>query len=209
MTSRSKLRLWNMAIILLIIVGLVLIFYPQWTRYVEEQNELRLLTEWDSLPKSITSGSGSTTPIRPTSASHNKSPAALIDGLPVYGTISIEKIDLREPMVEGATAQSLKLGSGVVIPERMPGEIGNFVLASHRSRTYGRHFNRLDELEAGDKIKLETADHSFEYSVTSKFVVLPEDLSVLDQREDSKELTLITCEPFGKSTHRLIIKATM
>ncbi|MDK8182546.1 class D sortase [Paenibacillus sp. UMB4589-SE434] len=209
MTLRSKLTPWNITIILLLVVGLALILYPQWTRYVEEQNELRLLTEWDSLPKAKTSSSGSTLPVSPTSVSHNKKPAALIDGLPVYGTISIEKIDLREPMVEGATAQSLKLGSGVVIPDRMPGEIGNFVLASHRSRTYGRHFNRLDELEAGDKIKLETADHLFEYTVTSKFVVLPEDLTVLDQREDSKELTLITCEPFGKSTHRLIIKATI
>lgn len=112
-------------------------------------------------------------------------------------------------MVEGATQESLKLGSGIVVPDRMPGEVGNFVLASHRSLTFGRHYNRLDELEVGDSIDLETSDQIHTYTVESKFIVTPDDLSVLEQNEEDSELTLITCEPIDTATHRLIVKAKM
>lgn len=215
MKNHVKLKVWNLAVLLLLLVGIILIVYPKWTQYVEDQRELRLLTEWDALPKENTQVPATALPIKTshttsTVKTKQKAPeVTIIDGLPVYGTVSIEKIDLREPMVKGATAKSLKLGSGVVVPERLPGEIGNYVLASHRSRTFGRHFNRLDELESGDEIKLETSNDTFVYKVNSKVVVKPTDLSVLDQNKNDKELTLITCEPPGKSTHRLIVKAVM
>ncbi|WP_336245847.1 class D sortase [Paenibacillus apiarius] len=79
--------------------------------------------------------------------------------------------------------------------------------AQRELRSSGRHFNRLDELEAGDEIKIETTNNTYVYKVNTKFVVEPEDLSVLDQNKDDKELTLITCEPMDNPTHRLIIKA--
>ncbi|MBG9733630.1 sortase [Paenibacillus alvei] len=200
-------RLIGAAALLLLLTGLALILFPKWNEYNEQQRELRLLTEWDNLPQDII----------PVSSTSESDPAAekkklqpkVIDGLHVYGTISIAKIDLREPMVEGATPASLKVGSGIVVPERMPGELGNFVLASHRSLTFGRHFNRLDELTAGDKIQLETAAQTYTYTVQSKSIVVPEDLSVLDQNPDARELTLITCEPIDTATHRLIVKAVM
>ncbi|MCR8844983.1 class D sortase [Paenibacillus sp. SC116] len=138
-----------------------------------------------------------------------KTKPKLINGIPVHGTIAVDKIDLREPIVEGATPQSLKVGSGSVVPGRTPGDIGNYVLASHRSLKFGRHYNRLDELEIGDSIRIETADRTFTYTVRSKTVVIPEDLSVLDQHPHERELTLITCDPIDTATHRLIVKAVM
>lgn len=199
-------RLLGATALLLLLTGLALILYPKWNEYNEQQRELRLLTEWDNLPKDTVSVSS--TSENDSNAKKKLQPTA-IDGLHVYGTISIAKIDLREPMVEGATPASLKVGSGIVVPGRMPGELGNFVLASHRSLTFGRHFNRLDELTAGDKIQLETAEQTYTYTVQSKSVVTPEDLSVLDQNLHARELTLITCEPIDTATHRLIVKAVM
>lgn len=199
-------RLLGVTALLFLLAGLALILYPKWNQYSEQQRELRLLTEWDNLPQDsiqVTSKAqtDSTTP--------KKLGPKSIDGLLVYGAISIDKIDLREPMVEGATPASLKVGSGIVVPGRMPGEIGNFVLASHRSLTFGRHFNRLDELKKGDKVQLETSDQTYTYTVQSKSVVTPEDLSVLDQNPMDRELTLITCDPIDTATHRLIVKAVM
>ncbi|MFW5433754.1 sortase [Paenibacillus apiarius] len=55
-------------------------------------------------------------------------------------------------------------------------------------------------------MKIETTNNAYVYKVNTKFVVEPEDLSVLDQNKDDKELTLITCEPMDNPTHRLIIK---
>ncbi|WP_019422416.1 class D sortase [Paenibacillus sp. OSY-SE] len=218
MNTRVKMKIWNVTALTLLLVGLILIFYPKWVQYVEQQRELHLLTEWDAIPKESSYADNLAQPLLskaslPTSDVRTPEPApdpeVMIDGIPLYGAISIEKIDLREPMLAGATAQSLKHGSGVVVPNRTPGTTGNFVLASHRSQTFGRHFNRLDELEAGDEIKIETTNNTYVYKVNTKFIVEPEDLSVLDQNKDDKQLTLITCEPMDNPTHRLIIKALL
>lgn len=204
---RSKLL--GTAAILFLVIGLVLVIYPKWSQYNEYQRELRLLTEWGDFPAATVSSHPLTTSSEPSSRPTNTFSPKIIDGHAVYGTVNIPKIDLREPMVEGATQESLKLGSGIVVPDRMPGEVGNFVLASHRSLTFGRHYNRLDELEVGDSIDLETSDQIHTYTVESKFIVTPDDLSVLEQNEEDSELTLITCEPIDTATHRLIVKAKM
>ncbi|TVX88413.1 class D sortase [Paenibacillus agilis] len=196
---------------MLLISGLLLIMYPKWNTYMEERRELQLLTEWDAYLKENSLEEQSIQTAQTTTTTTNKAGTEpkLIDGIPVHGTIAINKIDLREPIVEGATPQSLKVGSGSVVPGRAPGEIGNYVLASHRSLKFGRHYNRLDELAIGDSIQVETADRTFTYTVRSKSIVTPEDLSVLDQNPHERELTLITCDPIDTATHRLIVKAFM
>ncbi|MDG0875524.1 hypothetical protein L5D93_25095 [Paenibacillus thiaminolyticus] len=68
-----------------------------------------------------------------------------MEGIPVYGTVSIGTIDLREPMLGGATEHSLKVGkeggtgTGWLALQAM-------CLTRQRSRTFGRPFYRLDEL---------------------------------------------------------------
>ncbi|WP_245583525.1 class D sortase [Paenibacillus assamensis] len=178
---------------------------------MEERRELQLLTEWDAYLKEQPQAGQSVNASQTTSTTTTKvaMEPKLLDGIPVHGTIAIDKIDLREPIVEGATPQSLKVGSGSVVPGRAPGELGNYVLASHRSLKFGRHYNRLDELAIGDSIQVETADRTFTYTVRSKSIVTPEDLSVLDQNTHERELTLITCDPIDTATHRLIVKAFM
>ncbi|WP_248927153.1 class D sortase [Paenibacillus hamazuiensis] len=138
-----------------------------------------------------------------------KGSPAIIDGMAVHGTISIESLDLREPILEGATEETLRYGIGIVETDRRPGETGNFVLAGHNSRTPGKHFNRIHELKTDDKIVIATADSAYLYAVTAKFVVEPDDLSVLAQNADAAELTLITCDQIVNPTHRLIVKARL
>ncbi|WP_282942287.1 class D sortase [Paenibacillus sp. RC67] len=132
-----------------------------------------------------------------------------IDGFAVRGTMAIDKLNLKEPIVEGADPEALKTGIGIVEPDRSPGVLGNFVVAGHRSWTYGKQFSRLNELDTGDSIVVDTTKHSFKYTVTAKFLVNPDDLSVLEQKKDKAEMTLITCEPKYNPTHRLIVKAVL
>ena len=125
------------------------------------------------------------------------------------GRICIDKIDLEIPILEGTTKTHLRLGAGHITGTSKLGEIGNAALAAHRSHTYGRMFNRLDELEVGDGIVVETADGSFEYTVFKKHVVEPDDLSVLNKNDKDRVLTLITCTPLYTATHRLVIHAVI
>ena len=68
------------------------------------------------------------------------------------GVLIIEKINLRMIIMDGVDEETLRVAAG-----RMPetgnfDEIGNVVLAGHRNYTFGKYFNRLDELEPGDRI---------------------------------------------------------
>lgn len=125
------------------------------------------------------------------------------------GRIEIPKIDVNIPILEGTSKANLKVGAGHLTGTSELGSIGNAALAAHRSHTYGRMFNRLDEVEIGDKIKITTNDDSFEYTVYEILVVEPNDISVLYRSREDSVLTLITCTPLYTATHRLIVHAVI
>ncbi|QUH25707.1 sortase [Serpentinicella alkaliphila] len=70
-------------------------------------------------------------------------------------------------------------------------------------------FNRLEELEAGDKIVITTKGEKHEYTIYLKKFVEPTDLSVLNRNSKDRILSLITCDPINNPTHRIIIHAKM
>lgn len=122
------------------------------------------------------------------------------------GIMKIPKIDLKVAIGEGVDVNTLKYAVGHFPGTPYPGEKGNSAIAGHRSYTYNEYFNRLDEVVEGDQIIIKTKKGEFTYTVYEKLVVLPEEVSVLNNTKDA-ELTLITCTPIRVATHRLIIKA--
>jgi sortase A len=127
----------------------------------------------------------------------------------LLGTISIEKIGVRMPVFYGATDANMAIGAGLIEGTSAIGEVGNAAIAAHRSRKYGRQFNRLDEMEPGDLIVVETAARKYTYRVYKKHIVLPTDISVLNRSRTHAVLTLVTCEPIYPATHRLIVHAVL
>jgi sortase A len=125
----------------------------------------------------------------------------------IIGNLTIDKIDLEIPVLYGATDANMKKGAGQIIGTSPVGTVGNVALAAHRSYTYGRFFNRLDEINVGDIIRIEKNNKTYEYKVYTKKVVEPTDVSVLNKNDTHKVLTLITCTPIKVATHRLIIHA--
>lgn len=123
------------------------------------------------------------------------------------GIVKIPKIKVNLPILEGATTRNMKVGAGWLPETSKLGEVGNTALAAHRSYTYGRFFNRLDELEIGDEIIIEANGREYLYTVFNKVVVEPTDRSVLARNKTDSILTLITCTPIKVATHRLIIQA--
>lgn len=125
----------------------------------------------------------------------------------VIGRIIIEKIKVNIPIVEGASSESLKIGAGHIEGTSNIGEIGNAAIAAHRSHTFGRFFNRLDEIEIGDEILIETKKDKYIYKVYVTKIVEPTDVSVLNRSKTERVLTLVTCDPVYGATHRLIVHA--
>ena len=125
------------------------------------------------------------------------------------GILVIDKINLEQPIFEGASQKNLKIGVGHMTETSAIGEIGNAAIAGHRSHTFGRFFNRLDELDINDQIIVEINKEKYQYTVFKKIIVEPSDISVLNRNKRDKVLTLITCHPLYTSSHRLIIHAKM
>ncbi|NTV88855.1 MAG: class D sortase [Clostridiales bacterium] len=127
----------------------------------------------------------------------------------VIGVIKIKKIKVSVPIVEGVSNSNLRAGVGHIPGTAGIGQPGNCSLAGHRSYTFGRFFNRLDELEIGDEFILVTKKQEYKYKIFSKTVVLPSDVSVLKGSKDESIATLITCTPIYVATHRLIIQGRL
>jgi sortase A len=125
----------------------------------------------------------------------------------MVGVIKIPKIKLTLPILEGTSEKVLDVAAGHLEGSVKPGDEGNSAIAAHRSRTYGRMFNRLGEMKLGDEIVVETETGSSRFVVFEKLIVTPDDLSVLRNFGNEKVITLITCQPIKNPTHRLIIQA--
>lgn len=137
--------------------------------------------------------------------------------------IAIPDIGIETLVVEGTTPSALRAGAGHYSETPLPGQVGNVAIAGHRT-TYGRPFNRLDELDVGDTIWLVTPVGDHQYRIVgdpaspdcdpterAACITDPGDWSVVTPPEDSSAslLTLTTCHPKGSAAQRLIIRAEL
>jgi len=127
----------------------------------------------------------------------------------VLGIIQIKKIKVKAPIVEGVKSYNLASAVGHIPGTAALGEPGNSALAGHRSYTFGKFFNRLDEIEIDDEIIITTKKEDLKYKVSKIHIVTPDDVSVLKGSKDESVITLITCTPIYVATHRLIVVATL
>lgn len=134
------------------------------------------------------------------------------DAVEINGTgiLTIDRIEAILPVTDGVTEEQLAVAVGHV-PQTAPiGGEGNAVLAGHRNYTYGRFFNRLGELAAGDLISYEDQNGAvFTYEAFETLVIEPGDQTAFVQPEGEHLLTLYTCTPIRAATHRLLVRARL
>ncbi len=212
---------------LLILVGICLLLYPKANEYYQNYQQQKLLNQWqESLAVIDNSGFANETndtdynDLNYNNLFEGENPSYVLDGLQdeqvnqenteeIDGMLSIDKIDLNLPILKGASKENLSISIASLDKTSPVGTEGNYSLAGHRSHTYGRNFNRLDELDVGDIIEVTTRDNIFKYEITDKLYVQPEETWVLKSEEDQKEITLITCHPMINPDQRLIIKGEL
>ncbi len=121
--------------------------------------------------------------------------------------IRIPAIGVDKIVVEGVALHDLKKGPGHYPETPLPGQEGNAAIAGHRT-TYGAPFNRVDELEKGDEIHIETLQGEFTYLVDETLIVSPKAVEVLDDKGDNR-LTLSACHPKYSARERIVIVAKL
>lgn len=120
--------------------------------------------------------------------------------------LRIPKIEVEEFLQEGMDASVLADSLGHMEGSAYPGEIGNCVIAGHRNYTFGKFFNRLNEIKPGDEIYIDTLSETYTYKVSEVKIVEPEQIEILKDCAQEK-LTLFTCTPIYVATHRLVVTA--
>lgn len=103
--------------------------------------------------------------------------------------------------------QNLKRGPGHLPETAYPGQEGNCVISGHRT-TYGAPFRHIELLTEGEEITLLTAENRYVYEVREQRIVLPTDLSVLEQEGEPK-LTLTACHPWYSAAQRIVVIARL
>ena len=118
--------------------------------------------------------------------------------------IEIPTIDVA--VVRGTSLAQLRKAPGLYEESPLPGEEGaNVAIAGHRT-TYGAWFRHVDELVAGDEIRLTAGQYTYIYQVEEVFPVAKDDWSVIDPVE-YEALTLTTCHPPGSARERLVVRS--
>lgn len=213
-----------------VVCALYIVWQMWWTGVISErtQVETREQVSW-ATPGTSTTGStdgadGATgsadsattiakaqsgdAPVQPTSASYGDLVAEVY--IPRFGE------GWQRNIVEGTDAEQLaRHGLGHYQSTQMPGEVGNFAIAGHRSG-YGEPLGDIDKLQTGDPIIIRTQDYWYVYTYTKYQIVVPTDVWVVapnptpdssdpNAKPTKRMITLTTCEPkYTTATHRWI-----
>ena len=105
---------------------------------------------------------------------------------------------------------SFETGVGHYPGTQLPGEVGNFAIAAHRS-AYGGGMHEIDQLQLGDAIHIQTRDAWYTYRFRDLEYVTPETTQVLAAVPHHPELaptdrivTLTSCNPLHSTAERII-----
>lgn len=114
-------------------------------------------------------------------------------------------------VVEGVSARDLARGPGHYPDSALPGQVGNFAVAGHRSG-HGAPFALLDRLRQGDEVFVDTSVGRYTYVVDRSMIVQPYDVWVVDPVPGEPNtspaeplITLTTCHPRWGSEQRLVV----
>lgn len=110
----------------------------------------------------------------------------------IIGVVSIERLGFESAIVEGVRDEDLIKGAGHMSETALPGESDKIVLAGHRNQAFGK----LEHVEVGDLVKVETIYGTFNYSVTRMEVIDETQTEILLPTAPKEELVMFTCYPF-------------
>lgn len=208
-----------------ILAGVIVLLYPTLNDRYESYQQLKIMKQWQdnlkymdqAVDQEETESSPALTPLSGGALDVQPKPlVAEAISTPVVempknmeGVLLIDKINLKIPILTNATQANMKVSVASIANTGRPGAVGNYAIAGHRNLTYGKNFNRLDEVDVGDLITVDTGTKQYVYKVEKKLYVLPEEVWVLNGNDKDREITLITCHPMENPTHRIAIKGKL
>jgi len=210
---------------LLLTAGVVVMLFVAWQFGIGDQiaaaqnraDAQALAEQWQDSPPEP----GPTSP--PSATAEPEAPAAPVitpepaDG-EVFGIMYVPRFgpDFAVRMGGGVSRERTldTIGIGHYPDTQMPGEVGNFAVAAHRTGFGGAPFYSIDELRVGDPVIVETADGWYTYIFRTLEYVRPTAVGVLDPVPQAtptglggRYLTMTSCSPRHTIAERIIAYA--
>jgi len=205
---------------ILITLGVVMLLYVAWQLWIgdviygAERNEqgAQLAQQWeesaDPVPPSVITDpdTGETTFEPPVLPEPGDGEQFGVMYVPRWGS------DYQMPMAGGVSRPVTldPIGIGHYPGTEMPGQVGNFAVAGHRT-TFGKPFADIASLHVGDAIVVETQEGWFTYRFRTLEYVQPNEVDVLldvpqapDVPANEAYITLTACSPRYSLAERII-----
>jgi len=220
---------------LLLTAGVVVLLFLGWQLWWNDAilaasqtaSAHQLSAQWDESASTSPSTPASTPAPTPSASAEPAAPADFGDPLvaaepdhaDVIGNLYVPRYgdSYVRTIAEGTTGDilnSTRLGLGHYDGTQMPGAVGNFAIAAHRS-AYGGGMHLINEFRLGDPIVVETADGWYTYRFTNLEYVDPTEVGVLAPvpqepgvTATDRTITLTSCNPLYSTAERIIAYGT-
>ena len=199
-----------------VLTGLFVVWQLWWTDVValREQAQVLEALAWDP-----------PAPVVVDAPPEPRRDAPPVDPEPAFGEVFAQMYvprfgaDWVAPIAGGVDRRQILdvLGVGHYPGTAMPGEIGNFALAGHRT-TFGRPFHLIADLQPGDPIIVRTQTTWYVYRMTENAIVYPRQVEVVSPvpglrpgdpmpELTQRFLTMTACHPMYSARQRFVVHA--
>lgn len=216
--------------VVLVIFGVILLFYPFISDYInsrnadgaikvyqqsaddlEEEDRSAMLEEAQEYNRELVNGHAELTdPFDPDAVIYGEDYENLLslDDSGIMAYLEIPKIDVYLPIYHGTSESVLQTAVGHLEGSSLPvgGESTHAVLSGHTGLRTARIFTDLTELAEGDIFYIHVLGETHAYQVDQITIVEPDDTSELAIVEGEDYVTLVTCTPYGVNSERLLVR---
>ena len=225
--KKRRFRKSDLFIVLVFLVGLCIMLYPQASDYINRIRVARALGDYQRAVREITPEDYTAViekardynrrlkknpnPFGSVKKTEGYEDTLKVGSSGIMGYVMIEKIRVRLPFYHGTDEDVLQRAIGHLegssLPTGDPGE--HVVLSAHRGLPSAKLFTDLPELVTGDEFTVTVLDKEMVYEVDQILTVLPdspEAIEALKPVPGEDLVTLMTCTPYGVNTHRLLVR---
>ncbi len=221
----KKIKISNIVLILIFLVGLSLLLYPTISDYWNSFHQSRAIARYteqvaelnNDLYRQLWEDAAAynerllTKPNRFKMTSEEKAEYESllnVSGNGIIGYIEIEKINCSLPVYHGTAESALQIAAGHVEGTSLPvgGAGTHCIISGHRGLPRAKLFTNLDKLVEGDTFELHILNEILTYEVDQISVVEPNEVAKLAIEAGKDYCTLVTCTPYGSNTHRLLVR---
>lgn len=132
---------------------------------------------------------------------------SLSPGSSVMARLRIPVIDVDLPVYHYSTDDVLRKGVGHMEETTLPvgGDNTHSALTAHRGLAESKLFTDLDKVKLNDSFIIDVLGDSLYYKVVSVDLVEPEETNYLNIQQGRDLVTLVTCDPIGINSHRILV----